>query len=90
MVEVSSGFSVEQLEQMNAAVMGAVWHGRGDWNRTRLAEKVKEVFNKTADDIQECQKIANGSQEDAVRQGQGVGLGVSGAAPEMVQAPQWR
>ena len=77
MVDRTSGFSVEQLEQMNAAVMGIVWRKRGDWNRTVVGEVVRQVFNDTVADIEEWQKIAEGSQEKTAPDGAGAGLGVS-------------
>lgn len=76
-VERSSGFSVEQLEQMNAAVMGAVWRGRGEWNRMVLAEQVRKVFDECVEDIVECQRIAKWSQSQET---DGEGNGVAGAA----------
>lgn len=74
-VERSSGFSVEQLQQMNAAVMGAVWKGRGEWNRMVLAEEVRKVFDACVEEIIECQRIAKMSQETDIG-----GVGVVGGA----------
>jgi ATPase family AAA domain-containing protein 2 len=55
--EESSGFSVEQLEQINTALMDTVWMMRGEWDRNTVAGKVEEVFNENAIDIKEMQAI---------------------------------
>ncbi|KAK1054177.1 TAT-binding protein-like protein 7, AAA ATPase [Friedmanniomyces endolithicus] len=62
LVERSSGFSVEQLEQVNAQLMDVLWKTRGNWNRTQVLMGVKDAFNETARDIEACQKIAGPSQ----------------------------
>ena len=41
----SSGCSVEQLEQVNAALMEAVWRTRGEWNRQIVVRAVTDAFN---------------------------------------------
>ncbi|KKY16443.1 putative aaa family [Diplodia seriata] len=63
LVRRSSGLSVEQLEQVNAAMMAAVWKERGEWNRVRVINSVSEVFNETIRDIEEIQKVWPPSQE---------------------------
>ncbi|KAI6874667.1 hypothetical protein KC318_g18022 [Hortaea werneckii] len=59
----SSGMSVEQLEQINAAMMSVIWDKRGEWNRDRVLFDVKEAFNTTMEDIMECQHIFGPTQE---------------------------
>ncbi|KAL9112001.1 MAG: hypothetical protein Q9227_003621 [Pyrenula ochraceoflavens] len=51
----TSGCSVEQLEQVNSAMMDCVWKLRGRWNRTEVAAAVKQTFNEVMGDIQEMQ-----------------------------------
>lgn len=57
----SSGCSLEQLEQVNSALMDCVWHLRGEWNRTKVAMRVREVFNEVIKDIDEMQVIGRPS-----------------------------
>ncbi|EMC94550.1 hypothetical protein BAUCODRAFT_73927, partial [Baudoinia panamericana UAMH 10762] len=64
LVRYSSGMSVEQLEQVNASLMDVVWRLRGDWNRNHVLHAVKEAFNETVKDIENCQEIKPPSQED--------------------------
>ncbi|KAF2756365.1 AAA-domain-containing protein [Pseudovirgaria hyperparasitica] len=59
----SSGLSVEQLEQVNAHLMDAIWRFRHDWNRTHIAEKVIEAFNEVIEDIQEMARLLPPSQD---------------------------
>lgn len=51
----TSGCSVEQLEQVNSAMMDRVWHLRGEWNRTKVGVQVKEIFNAVMKDIEDMQ-----------------------------------
>ena len=62
LVKRSSGLSVEQLEQVNASMMDAIWKGRGDWNRNHVAKNVERAFNETVKDIEQCQTVMNPSQ----------------------------
>ena len=62
LVTRSSGCSVEQLEQINASLMRAVWDTRTDWNRSTVAEAVAHAFNEVIYDIQEVQRILPGTQ----------------------------
>lgn len=57
----TSGCSLEQLEQVNSAMMDCVWHQRGEWNRTKVAVRVKEVFNEVMKDIEEMQEFGPAS-----------------------------
>ncbi|KAK2749789.1 hypothetical protein FQN55_003025 [Onygenales sp. PD_40] len=47
----TNGLSVEQLEQINTALMDTVWRMRGEWNRMEVAEQVKTVFDEVLLDI---------------------------------------
>ncbi|KAK1079969.1 TAT-binding protein-like protein 7, AAA ATPase [Friedmanniomyces endolithicus] len=62
LVQRSSGFSVEQLEQVNAQLMDVLWKTRGNWNRTQVLMGIKDAFNETGRDIEAGQKIAGPSQ----------------------------
>ena len=64
LVKRSSGFSVEQLEQVNAALMVAVYETRSEWNRIKVTHKIMEAFNDTVNDIVECQQVLKASQEE--------------------------
>lgn len=63
LVHRSSGLSVEQLEQVNAAMMAAVWRDRGEWNRIRVIDCASTAFNETIRDIEEIQKVWPPSQD---------------------------
>jgi len=64
LVKRSSGLSVEQLEQVNASLMDALWRTRGEWNRNKVCHQVIEAFNEVIHDIEACQAVAKASQED--------------------------
>ncbi|KAK4637216.1 Tat-binding 7 [Fulvia fulva] len=57
LVEKSSGLSLEQLEQVNAALMDVIWRQRGEWNRDLVWHEVQQCFNDTIRDIEELQEI---------------------------------
>lgn len=57
LVEKTDGFSIEQLEQINASLMATVWRARGDWNRDRIVTLVSEAFNDTMADLEELKTI---------------------------------
>ncbi|KAH0400675.1 AAA-domain-containing protein, partial [Aureobasidium melanogenum] len=50
MVRKSSGLNVEQLEQVMANIMDAIWRTKGDWNRNHAASAVSDTFNETIRD----------------------------------------
>jgi SpoVK/Ycf46/Vps4 family AAA+-type ATPase len=52
----TSGFSVEQLEQVNSALMDVIWKTRGEWNRKEVAKQVGEAFNDVVADMKEVQQ----------------------------------
>ena len=57
LTKASSGFSVEQLEQIMAGLMDVVWRLRGNWNRNVVAKEVEVVFNRVVEDIEACQDV---------------------------------
>lgn len=52
----TSGFSVEQLEQVNSALMDVMWKTRGEWNRKEVAKQVSKAFNAVVADMKEVQQ----------------------------------
>ncbi|THW97218.1 AAA-domain-containing protein [Aureobasidium pullulans] len=64
MVRKSSGLNVEQLEQVMASIMDAIWRTKGDYNRNHAASAVSDTFNETIRDIEECQAILAPSQDE--------------------------
>ena len=52
----TSGFSVEQLEQVNSALMDVIWRTRGEWNRKEVAKEVGKSFNHVVADMKEVQQ----------------------------------
>jgi ATPase family AAA domain-containing protein 2 len=52
----TSGFSVEQLEQVNSALMGVIWKTRGEWNRKEVAKQVSKAFNTVVADMKDVQQ----------------------------------
>lgn len=65
----TSGFTVEQLEQVNAALMETIWAGRNEWNRNKVLEKVKDSLREALDDIGAMQQILPGSFPRATASG---------------------
>ncbi|KAM0717492.1 hypothetical protein Q7P37_007344 [Cladosporium fusiforme] len=63
LVKRSSGLTVEQLEQVNASIMEAIYNTRNQWNRNLVITAVSEAFNEIIMDIEECQKVLKPSQE---------------------------
>ena len=62
-VSRTSGYGVEQLEQVYSAMMSEIWRTRGSWDRGEVARHVASVFEDVMDDIKMCQGVANGSME---------------------------
>ncbi|KAI5801179.1 hypothetical protein EDC01DRAFT_628128 [Geopyxis carbonaria] len=58
----TTGFSVEQLEQVNAALMDLVWKTKGNYNRDEVARQVLDVFDETVNDVREMQALLEASQ----------------------------
>ena len=63
LVRLTSGCSLEQLEQINAALMDAIWQHRQDYNRNVVVKKVADAFDSIIVDIQAMQNIRKLSQE---------------------------
>lgn len=63
LVDKTSGCSLEQLEQINAALMDAIWHQRAEYNRDVVVRSVGDAFNVIIKDIQAMQEILKSSQE---------------------------
>lgn len=63
----TSGLSIEQLEQVNSALMECIWEQRGNWNRTRVGDEVRIAFDMVLADMQETQRLENFSYESARR-----------------------
>ncbi|KAH7078799.1 hypothetical protein BKA63DRAFT_507132 [Paraphoma chrysanthemicola] len=63
LVYKTSGCSLEQLEQINAALMDAIWRHRKDYNRNVVLHKVQDAFNEIIRDIEIMQQILRYSQE---------------------------
>ncbi|KAJ5782224.1 ATPase AAA-type core [Penicillium paradoxum] len=59
----TSGFSVEQLEQINTSLMDYLWHKRGEWNRTFVADGLGKTYNAVLEDMQAMQEIEPISQQ---------------------------
>jgi ATPase family AAA domain-containing protein 2 len=60
----SSGCSIEQLEQINRELMDTLWKMRGEYNRTRVAKQLLDVFNEVIKDIETMQKVLQPSQPE--------------------------
>lgn len=63
LVTLTSGCSVEQLEQIYSALMSEIWKTRADWNRGRVARRVHGLFDEVLADINLCQGLAARSME---------------------------
>lgn len=63
MAQRTSGCSVEQLEQINTALMDFLWHTRSDWNRSKVAAGIQNTFNDVLEDMQTVQEIGPISQK---------------------------
>jgi Zn-dependent oligopeptidase len=63
MTQRTSGCSVEQLEQINTALMDFLWHTRSEWNRSKVAAGIQNTFNDVLEDMQAVQEIGPISQK---------------------------
>ena len=70
LVTASSGCSLEQLEQVNAALMDTIWQHRREYNRNKVITAVADAFNVIIEDIDTMQKILKQSQEEETEQQQ--------------------
>ncbi|KAK6511140.1 hypothetical protein TWF481_000062 [Arthrobotrys musiformis] len=57
LVETSGGYTIEQLEQVNAAIMDLVWQYRADWDRNKILREAKEVVKEVVEDIEEMDRL---------------------------------
>ncbi|PNS21444.1 hypothetical protein CAC42_1223 [Sphaceloma murrayae] len=73
LIKRSSGLSVEQLEQVMASLMRAIWDSKREYNRNVVVGLVSRAFNETVEDIEEMQVILKPSQEDEEYEGVGAG-----------------
>ncbi|KAL2869958.1 chromatin segregase YTA7 [Aspergillus lucknowensis] len=63
MTQRTSGCSVEQLEQINTALMDFLWRTRSEWNRSKVAAGIQNAFNDVLEDMQAVQEIGPISQK---------------------------
>jgi len=57
LVQRTNGFSIEQLEQVNAAIMDVIWRHRGSWDRNEILVEAEEALNDALEDIAEMEKL---------------------------------
>ncbi|KAJ4343865.1 TAT-binding protein-like protein 7, AAA ATPase [Didymella glomerata] len=81
LVSSSSGCSLEQLEQVNAALMDTIWAHRREYNRNKVISAVADTFNVIIEDIETMQKILQPSQEFAEQQPMQYALDASQRGP---------
>ncbi len=62
LVHRSSGLSVEQLQQVGAALLDAVWRVKAEWDRNIVVFALTNAFNNVIQDIETMQKIQPPSQ----------------------------
>lgn len=58
----TNGCSVEQLEQINTNLVDYIWLKRGEWDRNKVADGVRDTFNEVLDDILSMQEFGRGSR----------------------------
>ncbi|KAE9963170.1 hypothetical protein BLS_009563 [Venturia inaequalis] len=61
LVSRTTGMSVEQLEQINAACVDAIWKSRGNWDRDEVVGLVLGAFRQVVMDIESWQGIDEGT-----------------------------
>ncbi|ATY64333.1 AAA family ATPase [Cordyceps militaris] len=57
----TSGFSVEQLEQINREMMDKLWQSRNEWNRLNAYYSVKGIFDRVLAEMESLQQAPLGS-----------------------------
>jgi SpoVK/Ycf46/Vps4 family AAA+-type ATPase len=57
LVTRTSGMTVEQLEQINAACVDAIWKSRGNWDRNEVVTLVLDAFRQVVGDIEMWQGL---------------------------------
>lgn len=63
LTQQTSGCSVEQLEQIHTYLMDSIWKKRGEWDRTKVANLVKDLFYEVLQDMQSNQLFSSMSQQ---------------------------
>ncbi|KAF2747524.1 hypothetical protein M011DRAFT_494293 [Sporormia fimetaria CBS 119925] len=63
LVSNTTGCSVEQLEQINAALMESIWRHKEEYNRNQVIHHVQDAFNAVIADIDAMQRILSMSRE---------------------------
>jgi ATPase family AAA domain-containing protein 2 len=58
----TSGFTIEQLEQINRELMAEIWRTKGEHNRMKVYNSVIRVFNEAINDIEAMQRVLQLSQ----------------------------
>ena len=64
LVAKTSGCSLEQLEQVYATLMDAIWKKRAEFNRNKVIHHVQDAFNEIIKDIEGMQKVLKSTQEE--------------------------
>lgn len=69
MADQTSGYSLEQLEQIYSAIMRELWRTRGAWDRSEVVGKVGLTFENACCDIHAMQSIGDFSMESRLSNG---------------------
>ena len=65
LVRGTNEYTIEQLEQVNAAIMDTVWRNRNSWDRNMIIDEAKEAMSEVFDDIKEFNAlVALGKRQD--------------------------
>ncbi|KAM0246198.1 hypothetical protein ACHAQJ_010314 [Trichoderma viride] len=62
--DMTSGCTIEQLEQVNREMMDEIWRSRQEWNRMKVLTDLSAVFNETVNDIESMQGMDPLSQRE--------------------------
>jgi hypothetical protein len=62
--DITSGCTIEQLEQVNREMMDEIWRSRQEWNRMKVLTDLSAVFNETVNDIESMQGMDPLSQRE--------------------------
>jgi hypothetical protein len=57
--EHTAGFTVEELEQLRAALMQRIWKRRSDWDRSALLDEMIVVSNSFIQQVNEAKAAAH-------------------------------
>ncbi|KAE8232962.1 hypothetical protein CF326_g2005 [Tilletia indica] len=57
MVNLSSEFTIEQLEQLRASAFNVVWRRRSDWNRTALIQELWGLTQQISDAVRQEKEL---------------------------------